>query len=302
MSQTDERYITLDLVSKAINLDKQKIYAIYQFGSRVYQSNSPNSDYDIFVVYGTEKDLDDVVENEEYNIGAHINDIQTFKKYLKNHNACVLQTLWLPEKFLIFENEEMSAFRKNFMISMKKMERGFLRVEGICYLKSKREFLVDKKKSLKNMVHGVRFLKFGIEIAKTGRIQEWTVGNKFQEYMSTLEYDTWEEYYNKFEKFYKDFHKEFSDFVFDEKQRIYEKYAKNESSEKLQLCHFLKENKIEDLTKYFSIQIEFLDSGMISFVIDPVFSNLTCLINKECQNPVILNEVIPDFNHFSLLI
>jgi hypothetical protein len=70
----------------------------------------------------------------------------------------------------------------------------------------------------------------------------------------------------------------------------------------LQLCHFLKENKIEDLTKYFSIQIEFLDSGMISFVIDPVFSNLTCLINKECQNPVILNEVIPDFNHFSLLI
>eukprot|EP01080_Neovahlkampfia_damariscottae_P007015 gene7015-11180_t len=286
--ETSDDYLSFDFVAEALNLIPDKIYAIYQFGSRVYESNSKNSDYDLFVVYG-EKYLDLVIENQKFNIGAHLNDIKTFKKFMKTHNACIVQVLFLPEKFILFENKEMKTFRKNFMISMKKLERGFLRVESICILKSKREFNTDKKKSLKNLVHGIRFLLFGIQIAKTGKIYDFTVGNKYHKFMMSLEFDNWDEYYKKFEQHYLQFHQEFSDFVFEDKSSVYEKYSKK-STEKLQLIHFLKENNLQLLTKYFSIQLEFLSNGLISFLIDPIFSNMTCLINQECQSTVILNK------------
>ena len=286
----DKQYLTLDVISKALNLIEDHILAVYQFGSRVYQSHTKNSDFDIFVIYETDDYLDTVIENDEFKIGAHIHDVKTYKKYISQHNACVIQTLYLVEKFIIFEHKELSNYRKKFMISMKKMERSFLRVESICLLKSKREFIYDKKKSLKNLVHGVRFLLFGLQIAKTGKIYDFTVGNTYYEYMLSLDFDTWDEYHQKFENIYHKLHNEFSEYIFEEKTKIYEKYSKK-GKEKLQLIQFLKENKLEYLTKIFSIQIDFLENGLMSFEYDPVFSNTTCLINQECRSTVILNQV-----------
>ena len=291
--QGGDDYLTVDLIVKALNLEKEKIFAIYQFGSRVYRSHTKNSDYDMFIIYGREY-VDKVVENDEYLVGGHISDILTFQNTIKNHSAVSLAALWIPVKFVVFEGEEMFNFRKNFMIDLKKLERGYLREENICTLKSRRLYKSDKKKSLKNLVHGVRYLLFGIQAAKTGRIYDFTVGNKYYEYMLTLEFDTWDEYYKKFESIYEKLHEELKEFVFTEKSKFYEKYSKN-SKEILEIIHFLKENELKELTKIFSIQIEFLENGLISFISDPVYSNMDQVINRECQSKVILNKVSISF-------
>eukprot|EP01080_Neovahlkampfia_damariscottae_P004066 gene4066-7355_t len=303
MHKFNDEYLTFELVIQALNLEPKKIHAIYQFGSRVYQSHTKNSDYDLFIVYGTEF-IDVVKENEKMKIGGHISDIKTFKNTIINHNAVSISVLWLDEKYVVFENEHMARFRKNFMIDLKKLERAYLREEHICLLKSRRLYKLDKKKSLKNLVHGVRYLLFGIQAAKTGKIYDFTVGNKYYEWMLTLDYETWDEYHKKFETIYEKLHEELKEFVFKEKSKYYEKYNGN-SKEKLELIHFLKENELKMLTKIFSTQIVFLDDGLISFIADPIFSNMECTINQESQSKVILDQdfrlVTKSFSFSSIL-
>jgi hypothetical protein len=282
-------FLSLDLVVKALQLEKNKIQAIYQFGSRVYQSHTKDSDYDIFIIYNDDS-VDEIKESFEFNISGHLLNVKKFKESLDSHNAVVTPMLWIDEQFNIFENEELLNIRKSFMIDLKKLERGFLREENVCLLKSKRLYSSDKKKSLKNLVHGIRYLMFALQIAKNGKIDDYTVANSYYHKIISLEFDSWQEYMNEFKEFYEKLHEELKEYVFEEKTKVYEKYNKP-STEKLLVIQFLKENELRNLKRLFSVNIQFLEGGLIHLLSDSKFSNMSCPINQECRTPIILDKV-----------
>jgi hypothetical protein len=281
-------FLSLELVVKALQLDSEKIQAIYQFGSRLYQSHTENSDYDLFIIY--DDSVDSIIESTEYNISGHLLCVKKFKESLDSHNAVITPMLWIDKQFIIFENDELFNIRKSFMIDLKKLERGYLREENICLLKSKRLYSSDKKKSLKNLVHGIRYLMFALQISKNGKIDDYTVANSYYQKMISLEFDSWQEYMNEFKEFYDNLHEELKNYVFEEKTKAYEKYNKL-STEKLLVIQFLRENELCNLKRLFSVNIQFLDDGLIHLLSDQKFSNMSCLINQECRTPIILDQV-----------
>jgi predicted nucleotidyltransferase len=282
--------LALEKIVEVLDIQKDKILGIYQYGSRLHQCHSENSDFDLFIVYDVEK-INKIEENEKYNISGHIMDPHTYKIYIENHDAVIILTLWMKNEQIIFETEEMLKFRKSVFIDIKRIERSFLDVERMCLLRSKRYFNNDKKKSLKNFVHGIRFLIFGNKIVNNGEIDDYTYGNEYFDEIMNFKFNSWEECYQQVKPIFDKKRKEMKDSVLDEKLRFYGKYNEKLKDDDLLVIHFLKNEGLRNLKRIFSTKIDFLENGLIALKSDPILSNMIYVINKECFSTVIVDMV-----------
>jgi hypothetical protein len=291
--------LSMDKILNALEIQKDLILGIYLYGSRLHQCHSENSDFDLFIVYNIEK-INKIKENEKYQISGHLMDLKTYKSLIENHDAVILLTLWMKNEQIIFETEEMLKYRKSVFIDVKRIERSFLDVERMCLLRSKRYFNKDKKKSLKNFVHGIRFLIFGNQIVNNGKIDDYTNGNEYFDEIMNFKFNSWEECYQRVKPIFDKFRKEMKDSVLNEKLRFYEKYNENPNNGDLLVVHFLKNEGLRNLKRIFSTQIDFLENGLIALKSDPILSNMIYLINKECFSTVIVDQVSKNFTHQEL--
>jgi predicted nucleotidyltransferase len=282
--------LALEKIVEVLDIQKDKILGIYQYGSRLHQCHSENSDFDLFIVYDVEK-INKIEENEKYNISGHIMDPHTYKIYIENHDAVIILTLWMKNEQIIFETEEMLKFRKSVFIDIKRIERSFLDVERMCLLRSKRYFNNDKKKSLKNFVHGIRFLIFGNKIVNNGEIDDYTYGNEYFDEIMNFKFNSWEDCYQQVKPIFDKKRKEMKDSVLDEKLRFYGKYNEKLKDDDLLVIHFLKNEGLRNLKRIFSTKIDFLENGLIALKSDPILSNMIYVINKECFSTVIVDMV-----------
>lgn len=158
----------IDKIPALIGVDKASIFAVFPYGSRVYGTNSPYSDYDYQVVCANACANDgQQYDSHAKNISVHTHTKATWDEHLKNHKIFALESVFQDEKYKMQINhsmlrQEISARSSNSWVRCKKK----LTVETGQYAIA-----------IKSLFHSFRIPMFGIQIAKYGRIVDYTEAN-----------------------------------------------------------------------------------------------------------------------------
>lgn len=172
--ETENKIITTDIdKDEIISLSKvhpARVRSIYLFGSRVYGTNKPDSDYDIILVGSSMLEAAEI-KGEKYNIHVHTPD--KFKRDLYNHDVHNLECVYAPDSAIIYESEKYP-----FKLDKNRLKKSFLSASHNSWIKAKNRIIeCDVEGGVKSAFHSMRILMFGIQIAKHGRIIDFSEAN-----------------------------------------------------------------------------------------------------------------------------
>lgn len=171
-------------------MDRQYLFDnstnIYMYGSCVYGTNTVKSDKDYIVVSDIITDKHIQIENEEFNVYSS----QKFQEKLDKNEIDVLECMFLDKKFILKEEKKFS-----FEINKDALKNSIGKTSSNSYVKCHKKLTVEKDYNpyigKKSLWHSLRIIMFGIQIAKTGKIYDYTQANKY--YKDILEMpDSWE--------------------------------------------------------------------------------------------------------------
>lgn len=176
-----------------------EVLNIYEFGSRVYGTGGPKSDYDYIVVLKGHNNISDV---KHYGfVDGTIYDEASFEVAIDHHEVSVLECLFLPNAHIIRECRKF-----NFIIDPTRLRESFSSKASNSFVKAKKKFTVDKDKNpyiaKKSLWHSIRILKFGIQIAINGRIVNYSEANPIWEAIRDNSSDDWEDYKRTYQPIY----------------------------------------------------------------------------------------------------
>lgn len=152
-------------------------------------------------------------------------------------NSKPVLCMFLPSQFVWREEIQF-----NFILKMHNLRKAALQDGSHSFQKAKRLYTKDKEtyKGKKNLVHGLRYLNYSLQLFNFGKIYDFKVENDtFYEVMQNTETD-WNVYENKYRIIYQEaFHKIEQlelpdDFQFSAKEDGYEliQFFQNEPSQK----------------------------------------------------------------------
>jgi predicted nucleotidyltransferase len=195
MKFTPEHIIeTLD--SFDVKIHPKRYKNIYQYGSRVYGCNDSDSDYDIVVVAAYPKAQDIICrygdDDTEYNI--HIYSPDRFKDDLEKHKMLNLECAFLPEEFVIMQNDPIS-----FVLKKKKMAKTLLNASHNSWFKAKMRLRdMDVRRGLKSLYHSLRILMFADQIMDADRIFDYSESNYLWEEIDGCDEVKWDYFKEKY--------------------------------------------------------------------------------------------------------
>lgn len=219
---------------------------IYRFGSHVYGTNSEHSDEDYICIVGNKFISDD--------INIHIYTKTEFQHFLDEHNIQMLECFFLPEKFKLKELVKLT-----FSLNLNKLRASISTISNGAWVKGKKKLIVqadyNKYLGIKSIFHSFRILSFGLQIAKTGKIDNYACVNHI--WLDLLELSKKLEYvelWNEIETSYKgEFNKLKSEFVL----LCPKGYTKDD----------IKRQKLVELLSNFGIQDEILTNEIYNIFI-----------------------------------
>jgi len=139
---------------------------IYLFGSRVYGTATPESDYDYIIV----------AQNffDSCNVNIHVYTVEQFRLLLERHDIQALECIFAPAMFKI---KEHYPYFKIDEIDKAKLRVAISTIASNSWVKAKKKLTVSGDYSvelgIKSAFHSLRILDFGIQIASSGRIQNY---------------------------------------------------------------------------------------------------------------------------------
>jgi len=104
--------ITIDDIIKASGLHKSRVHNIYVFGSRVYETHSDNSDWDIVVVANNSVEAIEI-KSDLYNI--HIYTPKKFQEDLDWHMPKNIECIFAPSWAKLQERIKFDFTSANFI-------------------------------------------------------------------------------------------------------------------------------------------------------------------------------------------
>lgn len=165
---------------QAFNLKNTDILNVYPIGSRVYGTHAPNSDYDFVIVgnvylsnfLGPNKD-DTMLLSKNYAgkcLQALIYTTQSFSNSLKQHSVLAMECFYLPEDLVL-----QKAVIFNFNLDKKQLRNRVMQKAIYDWERFKTKFENGKtQKAKRSLFHSLRVLDFGLQIANTGKINDYT--------------------------------------------------------------------------------------------------------------------------------
>ena len=172
--QLNELSFSKDEIISLSNIPEHKIRAIYLYGSRVYGTNHPGSDYD-FRVIACSLDREKELRDSKYNI--HINTPDKFQDDLYNYRAVNLECIYAPSFAVVKED---ISYRESFKINPAKLKKAFLSQSHDAWHKGKIKLLdMDIERGLKSIFHSMRILIFGLQILEHGEIIDFSEANDY---------------------------------------------------------------------------------------------------------------------------
>jgi predicted nucleotidyltransferase len=148
---------------------------VTHFGSITYGTSTPTSDIDITVVYDYENE-------EEFQYLSPDLDIQfisipLFIRWLNECNIKSLETYFYKDKIINTFDDI-----KNFRVILFQLRKSISSIVNNSWVKAKKKVLLEDEDNyigFKSLFHSFRILLFGIQLAKTNSIYDFTEGNKY---------------------------------------------------------------------------------------------------------------------------
>jgi predicted nucleotidyltransferase len=155
--------ITIDDIIKASGLHKSRVHNIYVFGSRVYQTHSDNSDWDIIVVANNSVEAIEI-KSDLYNI--HIYTPKKFQEDLDWHMPKNIECYFAP---IWAKLQEKINF--DFTLDVKKLRHATSHVSSNSWVKSKKKLEIgDYHTGIKSIFHSLRIPIFSTQLIENGQI------------------------------------------------------------------------------------------------------------------------------------
>lgn len=182
--------------------------AIYPYGSRVYGTDRPNSDWDYVQV---EADA----TNEEMTHGnLNIKKISPahFQEMLSNHHITALECYFLPEDKV----KKLPETSWGFKLDLFKLRSSISEKASHSWVKAKKKLespydwaIDERERGKKSLFHSFRILNFGIQIARDGKISDYSGANNFYHEIISMDSVYWEDYQTAFKQRHNELSTEF---------------------------------------------------------------------------------------------
>jgi predicted nucleotidyltransferase len=180
--------ITIDDIIKASGLHKSRVHNIYLFGSRVYETHSDNSDWDIIVVANNSVEAIEI-KSDLYNI--HIYTPKKFQEDLDWHMPKNIECLFAPSCAKLQEK-----IKFDFTLDVRKLRHAISHVSSNSWIKAKKKISQNNDDDyyigVKSLFHSLRIPMFATQIATTGCINDFTSANFIWNKINSKIW-TWEE-------------------------------------------------------------------------------------------------------------
>lgn len=188
----------LDRLLQVLRVSGEDVRAAYRIGSRVYGTAGPTSDDDFVFVLSKPGQKQDLAFAEGINIVVH--GIATFQKALDDQSVFALECHFAPrEQVLVVPRP---AFK--YTLDRKKLAVSATEKSNADWQKGKKNFLDEPGPSRKKIFHSLRVPAFALQVAKTGKISDFTNANGWYKEIVAGPDDDFTWYEERFEKIRKD--------------------------------------------------------------------------------------------------
>jgi predicted nucleotidyltransferase len=183
-------------ILKAAKMHKSRAFNIYLFGSRVYGTNSEDSDWDIIIV-GNNSVESIEIKHELYNI--HVYTPKKFKEDLDWHTPKNLECIFAPDWAKLKED-----IKFELKIDHSKLRHATSHVSSNSWIKAKKKLLVadEYKIGVKSLFHAIRIPMFSEQIATFGCIVDFQCANWIWNRIIEKEW-VWEDLHKEFRELHK---------------------------------------------------------------------------------------------------
>lgn len=161
------------IIQRLSGINDSDIINVYPYGSRVYLTNTPTSDFDYIVVVKNSKDNGIQYDSHDGKISCHIYSEEHWQYMLDQQKIFALECHFLKIPLLIE--------RRKFNY---KLDKGLLRSEisakaSNSFVKCKKKLEVEKDYyiGIKSLFHSLRIPIFGTQIASQNEIYDYTAAN-----------------------------------------------------------------------------------------------------------------------------
>jgi len=147
------------------------IMNIYPYGSRVYGTADEKSDTDLILVADSADEPDAQIHWS--GVDLTIWTAAEFQWLLNEHDPAALECWFLPNDMAVRSSEF------EFKLDLSKLRRSFSAKSSNSWVKAKKKIEVHNefRLGLKSLFHSLRILDFGLQIANTGKIVDYSASN-----------------------------------------------------------------------------------------------------------------------------
>jgi predicted nucleotidyltransferase len=162
----------LEEIIKKSGLHPSRIFNVYLFGSRVYQTSNSNSDWDVIIVANNSVESTEII-NGLYNI--HIYTPDKFKSDLDWHRPNNLECIFAPDWAKL---KETIDYKKDFKLNIPKLRHATSHVSSNSWVKSLKKINSGEYYiGIKSLFHSLRITMFSIQIVEDNRIVDFSCAN-----------------------------------------------------------------------------------------------------------------------------
>lgn len=162
---------SLDMIIKTSGLHPSRVFNVHIFGSQVYGTATPESDWDIIMV------ANNSVESTEQRRGLfniHVYTPDKFKADLEWHRINNLECIFAPDWAKLKE-----TIRYDFKLNQSKLRHAISHVSSNSWVKCHKKIDITDEYyiGIKSLFHSIRIPMFGTQIASLGRINDFECAN-----------------------------------------------------------------------------------------------------------------------------
>lgn len=181
---------TVEEVIKRSKIHPVRVKNIYVFGSQVYGTTNYNSDWDFTMVANT-PNTNQEIRSGDFNI--HVMTEDQFLKNLRDHHSSTVEAFFAPSEFRLQEDVKF-----NWEPNIPSLRHSFSHISSNSWVKCKKKMEQgDYYIGVKSLFHSLRIPMFGIQIAKTGKIYDFSEANFIHDKIFSREW-TWDELDSEF--------------------------------------------------------------------------------------------------------
>lgn len=167
-------------------LSEKEIVAVYPYGSRVYGTASPQSDYDFIVVHdGAASNDAQQYDSRTKDLSVHTYHADSWQRHLFDHKI-----------FAVECHSLMPLEQFKFILDKPSLRKEISSKASNSWVKCKKKLTVEENEyyiGIKSLFHSFRIPMFGIQIAEHGKVVDFAAANSIWDELRDRYDATWDE-------------------------------------------------------------------------------------------------------------